>query len=267
MTIKLYWCRGEGDKDQNKQNFGDYLSPLLVEMLSKKKVIFSPAKSADMIAIGTVLVREQRAKRFLFPRKLHIWGAGAGAATEAFSPRHHYHAVRGTYTVKQIPGLTSAPAIGDPGLLSSQWWDGRPKPAKRYRLGIVPHYLDKKHPLIGAASDLSDVIVIDVFWPVEKVLETIQMCDVILSSSLHGLVVADSFRVPNRRLVLSSREIPDYKFIDYYSAFGLEQPTPLNGNTLESALLINDSTRLVEDYSRPHLVDIQASLVNSFPNL
>ena len=43
----------------------------------------------------------------------------------------------------------------------------------------------------------------------------------ILSSSLHGLVAADSFGIPNIRMVCSDRIYGgDFKYDDYYSAFG-----------------------------------------------
>ena len=45
----------------------------------------------------------------------------------------------------------------------------------------------------------------------------------VLSSSLHGLVAADSFGVPNRHIVLSHKPKGDgFKFDDYYSAYGVE---------------------------------------------
>lgn len=66
MAIKLYWCRGEGRADSSKRNFGDYLSPLIVEMISREKVEYSPIKSADMISLGTILGKEVKSKRFIF---------------------------------------------------------------------------------------------------------------------------------------------------------------------------------------------------------
>jgi len=78
MTIKLYWCRGKGRSDPNQQNFGDYLSPLLVEMLAGKPVVYAPINRAEMMAIGSILPRERKAKRFFLPHRLHIWGAGDG---------------------------------------------------------------------------------------------------------------------------------------------------------------------------------------------
>ena len=56
-----------------------------------------------------------------------------------------------------------------------------------------------------------------------QILEEIASCEYVLSSSLHGLIVSDSFGIPNQRLVVSEKLVGDgYKFNDYYSAFGVK---------------------------------------------
>lgn len=266
MPIKLYWCRGKGRDDESLRNFGDYLSPLLVEMLAGKSVVYAPVHKAEMMAIGSIMPRESKARRFLLPRRLHIWGTGTDAPGLSFSARHYYHAVRGLKTLEQIADLKSSPALGDPGLLAAQWWAGRARPEKRYRVGLIPHYVDRDNPHVQQAAQLPGVRLIDVFWPVEEVLRAVQECDFVLSSSMHGLIVADAFAVPNRRLILSEGLISDYKFLDYYSAFGMQEPAPMR----VEALLDLDRQELSElfgDYRRPGLAEIQASLVKSFPTL
>lgn len=265
MSIKLYWCRGKGRDDSTQRNFGDYLSPLLVEMLAEKPVVYAPVHKADMMAIGSILPRESKARRFFLPRRLHIWGAGTDAPGLSFSARHHYHALRGVKSLEQVAGVRGTPALGDPGLLAEHWWAGRPKPEKRYRVGLIPHYVDQNNPQVQAAAKLEGVCLIDVFWPVEDVLRAIQSCDFILSSSMHGLIVADSFSVPNRRLRLSAGLISDFKFVDYYSAFSLSEPEPLSAQALV-ALADVDPAELVGDYSRPGLAELQRGLLQAFPH-
>lgn len=266
MAIKLYWCRGKGETDEQQRNFGDYLSPLIVEMLSSKAVVYAPIYSAEMMAIGSILPRERKAKRFFLPRRLHIWGAGTDAPDLKFSGRHHYHAVRGQKSFEQISDLSQSPVFGDPGLLANYWWEGKPKPEKRYRLGVIPHYVDQKNSFVEAATKLPGVLFINVFWPVEEVLRAIQSCDFILSSSMHGLIIADAFSVPNRRLRLSDGLISDFKFVDYYSAFGMAEPQPLVKDSLLS-LAYSDPADLVGNYTRPNLADLQSGLIKAFPSL
>lgn len=264
--IKLYWCRGKGRNDPGQRNFGDYLSPLLVEMLSGQPVQYAPVHKADMMAIGSIMNRERKARRFFLPRKLHIWGAGTDAPEHSFSGRHYYHAVRGEKTREQIDSLKGQPALGDPGLLAAHWWEGRAKPVKRYRLGVIPHYVDKEHPLVAQLAREEGVRIIDVFSSVEEVLRNIQECDFVISSSMHGLIVSDAFGVPNRRLRLSQGIISDFKFIDYYSAFGLAEPVPLAPKDLDSLSGL-DPAGWVGDYARPGLLQLQEGLLRAFPDI
>lgn len=263
MTIKLYWSRGSGAEDLSRQNFGDYLSPLIVEMVSGQRVEYAPVKSADLMAIGTILTRLRKVRRFLFGQRIHIWGSGTDSPFRRFSGRHYYHAVRGVKSLEQIKSFRGKPAFGDPGLLADEWWSGRPKPQKKFLWGLVPHFVDQSDPRVKDIIKVQGVKLINVFDPVEIVLREIQECRFILSSSMHGLIVADAFGIPNRRIVFSKGIISETKFVDYYSAFGIDSPAPLEPERfIESGglrSLFNDL------YLRPGLDDIKQRLINSFP--
>lgn len=265
MTLKLYWWRGEGAEHQGKQNFGDYLSPLLVEMVSGKKVEYADPKNADIIAIGSILSRERKAKGLLTKRRLHIWGSGTDKENRRFSDRHYYHAVRGAITVSQIKGGGGTPVMGDPGLLADRWWGSRPKPVKRFRLGVVPHFVDQHDPRIQEILRLKSTKLINVFSPVEEVIRDVQGCDFILSSSLHGLIIADAFSIPNQRMPLSSGIVSELKFDDYYSAFGLETPKPVYPEDICQFGLNHPVFN--SPCERPGLEDIKDALTASFPAL
>jgi hypothetical protein len=59
-------------------------------------------------------------------------------------------------------------------------------------------------------------------------LKSIDECECILSSSLHGIIFADSLSMPNCWVSLSEfKPAKKYKFNDYYSAYGLETPDPI----------------------------------------
>jgi len=47
VAIKLYWHRGSGRSDAGQRNFGDYLSPLIVEAVSGRSVEYAPLKEAE----------------------------------------------------------------------------------------------------------------------------------------------------------------------------------------------------------------------------
>lgn len=263
MTIKLYWHRGSGRADSSKQNFGDYLSPLIVEAVSGRAVKYASLKEAEMMAIGTILANEHKAKRFGFNRRIHIWGSGCGQPGERFSERHYYHAIRGRETLQRISGQLLSPALGDPGLLSEMLV--KQSAQKQHKIGFVPHYVDRDNPLAVAFAAVEGVHSISVFDEPREVLRQISSCEFVVSSSLHGLVVADAYRIPNIRVRLSQGLIDELKFDDYYSAFGLSAPVSLCAEDLNS--LVAAPGFIADGYCRPGLSEIQRGLVESFPKI
>lgn len=109
--------------------------------------------------------------------------------------------------------------MGDPGILAR---DLVGPVEKHNRIGIVPQYVDKTHPIIQELLGHPEYQVIDVERECLEVCQEIAGCRAVLSSSLHGLVVADSYGIPNVRLVVSDKIIGgDFKFDDY--ACGVER--------------------------------------------
>lgn len=263
--IKLYWWRGEGEHNPARQNFGDYLSPLIVELASGRRVEYAPVEQADMLAIGTILKKERKARRFFFPRRLHVWGSGAGGPDESFSARHHYHAVRGKMTSACVEGNAGyAAALGDPGLLVAHYWGSRPRPEKRYALGVIPHFIDADTPPIRKLLNIPGARLINVFAPIDEILGDVLACHHVVSSSLHGLIVSDAFGVPNRRLIVSGNIKSSHKFADYYSAFDLEEPAPIDGLSIGK---VEDPASLVGEYRARDVARVCDNLLRAFPQL
>ncbi|MDX9706332.1 MAG: polysaccharide pyruvyl transferase family protein [Azospira sp.] len=263
--IKLYWWRGEGADDPARRNFGDWLSPLLVEMLARRPVVFAPVERADMLAIGTILKKERKARRFFLPRRLHIWGSGMGEPSERFSGRHYYHAVRGQLTRERIePPPQNEPALGDPGLLVREYWGSRPLPTKTCALGVIPHFIDRDDPAVSRLLSIPGARLINVFAPIDEILTDVRRCHHVVSSSMHGLIVSDAFGIPNRRLALSGRIKSSAKFADYYSAFGMQEPPLLEGASVTGR---EDPEMLIGDWHMPDVDSVCANLVRAFPAL
>jgi hypothetical protein len=121
----------------------------------------------------------------------------------------------------------------------------------------------KKHPDIFK--------VISVAQPPEEVADQIKSCKLILSSSLHGLIVSDSLGVPNVHLMLSDNlKSPhhlrggEHKFRDYYSAIDKKYTNfnPRSRDLLDKS----EHNRLIEEYDPiGNLSEIQRKLIKAFP--
>lgn len=267
MTIKLYWCRGAGRSDRTKQNFGDYLSPLIVELLSGKKVEYASIKKADMMAIGSILPRLDKSKKFkVLTRKMHVWGAGTNTRNILIPGKHYYHAVRGKYSLSQINNSSAEVALGDPGLLAVLLSD-KCKPANPKRLGVIPHFLDKNNSkILEILTSEPSSKIIDVYDKPEKVISEVRGCDFILSSSMHGLIMADAFEIPNVRAVFRPDDINSFKFEDYYSIYDDVEPSMIDFSSKESSSTL-DYDVVKENYTRNNLLEIGKNLLASFPRL
>ena len=252
-TLRLYWSK-------SKPNFGDALSPLMCERLAGCPVVFADRWRCDLVALGSLLDRFR--EWYPHPR-VHVWGTGFIEARPPRRGRFHYHAVRGRLSAGIIQG-PSIDAFGDPGLLVGVLWPELKKTPKRHRVGLVPHYEDRIDPrVVALRNSLPGCVVVDVFGEVMEVLREIAACECIFSSSLHGLVVADAFGVPNAWVKFSEKvRGSGFKFHDYYSIYGPDLPAvPLSPEQLDAARI----GAVHEQYARPGLDQIKNRLLTAFP--
>ncbi|WP_316346941.1 polysaccharide pyruvyl transferase family protein [Desulfuromonas acetoxidans] len=255
QPLKVYWSSG---LKNGKKNFGDWLSPALCEAISGRPIVYAKPKECDLVAVGSIL---HRLKNHFWTHRVHVWGSGLIQEQRPFSSPHTFDAVRGKYTAALIKNK-SPKALGDPGLLSGILLPEKPR-QKRYRVGIVPHYVDQKHPAVVEFCKQPGVAFIDIFSETLDFLDQVSRCEIILSSSLHGLIIADALNIPNAWLKLSERvRGKDFKFADYYSVFGLDEmePYPFNEQTR-----VKDVEKLRDDYLRPGIDDIKKQLYDAFP--
>jgi pyruvyltransferase len=222
-AIRLYYMT----RPNGMLNFGDDLSPILYTYASGRDRERSDLADCDVIGLGSLLQEAVRSSqrwrlklRALVLRRARpvVWGTGIIDGRDVAGTDHlSVASVRGPLTAARIaPGCTS---FGDPGLLVGEWFQER---RKTHAIGIVPHYVDEGSAGVAALSvQFPDCRVISVNAPAAQVVKAISECDLILSSSLHGLIVADTMGIPNARMQFSkSIKGGDFKFADYGASVG-----------------------------------------------
>lgn len=215
-AIKLYWWRNR----DGTINYGDDISPFIVERISGRPVEHTSLERCDLIATGSLLDRAamrrwKRLARLNF-RPLFVWGSGSLQPLPPAPRNLVVEAVRGPRT-RDAMGLPRTLPIGDPALLLSAFIN---RPQKRYRWGIIPHVSDRNHPMVAELQYQPGARVIDLTDPdTVGTAALIASCHFVASSSLHGLITADSFGVPNVWLKLSDAlDGGDWKFVDYFES-------------------------------------------------
>jgi hypothetical protein len=120
--------------------------------------------------------------------------------------------VRGPLSLEQCNPNAENVVFGDPGILANLVYSNPVK--KKYNLGIVPHSSD--YDLMKNKFG-KHIKIINARQEPEKVAFQINQCNNIASSSLHGLIFADAFRIPNIHLKFGDNLIGGHhKFKDYY---------------------------------------------------
>jgi pyruvyltransferase len=108
---------------------------------------------------------------------------------------------------------------GDPGVLVAELVPLRHTPD--VPIGVVPHYSDRGSPWLDRCRALG-IGVLDVLSPLEEFLLELQRCEVILSSSLHGIIFAHAYGRRAAWIELSDAVLGGgFKFFDYYASIGI----------------------------------------------
>lgn len=222
-------------------NMGDLLNELIIERIFGYKVIHSDSFKCQTSGIGSNLSSFFPEKSQSFPKRIvkkiygalnppvQIWSTGFIRYTdeEHILVRREYNiaSVRGELSKKRLEKILKTNLkvpTGDGGLLASLLIE---KPIqKKYTVGIIPHFKEKNEPQFKRLLEkYNKSVLIDLSDDPLEVIKTIGECEFILSSSLHGLIVADSFGIPNMRLVCTNKLLGDgFKFDDYYSSFNIK---------------------------------------------
>lgn len=206
--VPLYWWRGE-------QNWGDALNPVLARFLSEKEVKFTKIKYCEgYLAVGSVLS--------LANSNTVVWGSGFMSNVQTVKEKpSSVCAVRGPQTRAMLldQGIDCPKIFGDPALLLPLFYN--PPIDRKYRLGLIPHYRDAQHPWVQQLATQSGVLLIDVKGDIFEFVDAVKSCEFIVSSSLHGLICADAYGVPNIHIELSTQVSGgNFKFNDYAASVG-----------------------------------------------
>lgn len=253
------------DGSPYSKNFGDALNIYIVEKLTNKTTIYGAylrRKNAKSFAcIGSILS--------WCDTNSTIWGPGfmrpIGNCENQFNGSNIY-AVRGYKTLEILKKNNyniSNIKIGDPALLLPQLH--KKKFPKGTKIGILPHYVDKNHNWIKEQiSKNKNIKFIDIECgkDVDGFLDAINECNIIVSSTLHGLIIADSYNIKNVWVKFSNNiGGGNFKFNDYYSSIGVADQEPV---------FINDESNLSEIIKEAKVNAIQLDLnelLQSFPKL
>lgn len=208
QAMPLFWW----EPSNGTQNFGDQLSVILVERMLGKSVRQANIEDPKVLGMGSILH---------FARDGDIvWGSGLNGKHPC--PKDYPYctldirAIRGPLTRLVLGSFgIAAPAVyGEPGLLFPRFFpEFQKNPIREYV--IVVHSSEEER-----VPRQDNIIFSTDPWPqvVQKIIES----KFVISTSLHGLVIAEAYGIPARLLRITQNE-PLFKYADYYLGTGRQE--------------------------------------------
>ena len=202
--ILFNYCKTE------RGNFGDELTPIILNWISDRPIEYvSYAEKGKLLSLGSIMTR--------WKENDIVWGTGTMYDKDIVAPKGvKVLAVRGPLSKQKIKGVEVPEVYGDPALLMPKIYTPKQLP-KRYKVGIIPHYVDQDRFMISDPNTL----IINVGDNPLSIIDQINSCDIIVSSSLHGIIVSEAYGVPAVWLQVSDKVLGgDHKFNDYFLSTG-----------------------------------------------
>lgn len=238
-------------------NFGDELSKFITEQLINKdkyKLVFNQNNiPLNIVCIGSYI---HCAKNDSF-----IFGSGIRTPNNIENGHKYTNlnvcSIRGPKSREFLMDSKriNVPEIyGDPALLLPKFYNPSIIDSLKDKIGIIPHKSNYNNYEKYINIDSSKYYLINPTDKWQNVINYICSCKAILSSSLHGLICADAYNIPNLWLDQYKLSEGDFKFKDYFASQNREYIKIRNINDYNSSLL----------YINGNNIDLD-KLLKSFP--
>ena len=196
------------------ENLGDLLAPVITQWMLGRLGLELSGKAAHpghLMTVGSILGLG------IFDSV--VWGSGVNSfrhvgriALQKDYRRLDIRAVRGPITAQVLRenGYTCPKVYGDPAILMPMIYPGR-RPEKKRTYVVIDHYMKKKQ----TGEENLSIRTGDYRTFLDKILEA----EVVYSSSLHGIILAESYGVP-AVFIRQGMEEELLKYYDWYFATG-----------------------------------------------
>ncbi|WP_209371725.1 polysaccharide pyruvyl transferase family protein [Brevibacterium renqingii] len=261
-NIPAYWW-------DLKSNFGDQITPWLIEMLTGRPAYNTmglPRAGQAVMAAGSIITGMNRGD-------MTVWGSGLISPLDDLkveilrsrAPRK-IAAVRGERTRSELTtrlGWDVPATLGDPALLLPTYFTPYSRSESSKLPALVPHYAHRK--LLPENREENGFETVDVRKPPEVVVAQIANASSIVSTSLHGLIIAQAYGVPWIWLRITDQELigEDFKFEDFFSTVEKSGVASVETTTNEAANL--DIVGLAAQATLPQSRFSSDALIDAFP--
>jgi len=206
---------------KSKNNFGDQLVVPVIKWICGEEVKWVGSKvKGKLLCVGSELTRGVLQENDV------VWGYGAKYQKDVVVPNNAtILATRGHITASLLQNVEDPGVYGDPALLIPKAYKVHEGMEKFYNIGVIPHFTDAKyfegvkHPKAKVFNILDDKY---------KIIRDMHKCKVILSTSLHGCIVAETYGIPVVWIRTAGCIVGGFemKWNDYFSGTGRKEQKP-----------------------------------------
>lgn len=207
------------------RNFGDMLNFEFLPYITKQRIAEREKdwKGVNYLLIGSLLSDSYVNKDSV------VWGSGTQhdlSRPLTVKPKKVL-AVRGPLSRKFLTdqGIKCPAVYGDPALLMPMFYN--PEVKKRYRLGIIPHWQTKTDGYAALKEKGVKLIDLRNYKDWRNIVKEIKECERVASESLHGLILAEAYGVPNVWVNMKLDRKHDIKFHDFFLSMGADRENPV----------------------------------------
>lgn len=242
-------------KDSGLRNLGDTLSPHVVEYLLAERnlsLMHEIKNTHHLYAIGSILLMGYQ--------DAVVWGSGMFVAPSFIRTLFHrssfrkldIRCVRGPLTRRELLkiGHHCPEVYGDPGCLMPLVY--KPDVEKKLDYLVIPHYsMEKEVKGMVPAENLASMATDDYKTVIDKICSARK----VISGSLHGIILAESYGVPTVFYQDRSSHF-NFKYQDWYESTGRK----FGATTTD----LQEAIKMQVDFV-PDLEEMRHNLINSFP--
>lgn len=226
--LRLFWWN-------KTANFGDGISPVVVAYASGRQVEWAAPEEAEIFAVGSIMRVVARNFKTERGHRPVIWGSGCMKPVgRKFTSHVDFAALRGPRSAEAL--RVEPQAFGDPGILIRDALGEHVE--KSDEVAVVPHHAQRGQSVfVDLLAETPGVRLIDVTEDPLRVVRRIAECRHVISSSLHGLVIADAFGVANTWMDPEGIHAEArFKFHDYAAAIGRTLDDPIQATDIPGRL-------------------------------
>lgn len=252
------WVEGTNAGNIKNNNWGDDINFFFLSKIFNKSVVKASKKQPDNYClIGSILCNG------FVNNDTTVWGSGIQVQGKLRYKPRKVCAVRGPLTRKYLinQGIECPEIYGDPSLLLPYYYN--PDVPKKYKIGFIPHWSSLGSPIVRQFlnDDRVHLIKLKNYDSWLSVIDEIVSCEYIVSESLHGLIMAEAYGIPNLWVDITLKHVYDTKFHDFFLSLQADRQASVK---VDKNLTVEKALELLKNYKKGKMVDL-VKLVNACP--